>query len=150
MKIIGFSIKKILAEVKENKKTNLEVTSNLNIEDIKEAKIEQSKQQSILIDFNFYVEYKPNIARIEFSGHLILLDDENKTNEIIKLWKQKKLPEEIKIPILNFILEKCNIKSLGLEEELGLPLHLRLPKLGAPKTQEKLESKEQKPANYTR
>ena len=152
MKIIGFSIKKISAEIKENQKTNVEVTSNLNLEEIKESKIELTKQQSIIINFNFYVDYKPNVAKIEFKGHLILLDDENKTEEIIKAWKQKKLPEDIKIPILNYILEKCNIKSLGLEEEMGLPLHIPLPKLGARKIQknpEKIESKEKKSASYT-
>jgi len=152
MKIIGFSIKKFLAEVKESKRTNLEVTSNLNLEEIKELRIEPTKQQSILISFKFYVEYKPNVARIEIKGQLILLDDENKTSEIMKAWKNKKLLEEIKLPILNFILEKCNIRSLGIEEELGLPLHIPLPKLGARKiqeNQEKEESKEKKPANYT-
>jgi len=152
MKIIGFSIKKILAEVKEIKKTNLEVTSNLNLEGLKETKIESTKQPSIIIEFNFYVDYKPNVAKIEFKGHLILLDDENKTEEIIKSWKQKKLPDEIKLPILNYILERCNVKALKFEEELGLPLHIPLPKLGERKIQnnpEKTESKEKKPANYT-
>jgi hypothetical protein len=151
MKIIGFSIKRILAEVKENQKTSLEVISNLNLEDLKESKIEHTKQQSIIISFNFYVDYKPNVAKIEFKGRLILLDDENKTSEIIKAWKQKKLPEEIKLPILNYILEKCNIKSLGLEEELGLPLHIPLPKLSTRKIQEnpeKIESEGKKPASY--
>jgi len=152
MKVIGFSIKKILAEVKESQKSNLEITSNLNLEDVKETKIEPTKQKSIIINFNFYVDYKPNIAKIEFKGHLILLDDENKTEEIMKIWKEKKLPEEIKLPILNYILEKCNLKSLELEEELGLPLHIPLPKLGSRKTQdnsEKIDSKSKKPVNYT-
>jgi len=151
MKIIGFSIKKISAEVKENKKTNIEITSNLNLEDIKESKLESTKQKSILINFNFYVDYKPNVAKIEFKGHLILLDDENKTEEIIKSWKEKKLPESIQLPVLNYILEKCNLKSLELEEELGLPLHIPLPKLGSRKTQEtseKIESKDKKSASY--
>jgi len=151
MKIIGFSIKKILAEVKENQKTSLEVTSNLNLEDLKETKIEQTQQQSIVISFNFYIDYKPNVAKIEFKGRLILLDDENKTDEIVKAWKQKKLPEGIKLPILNYILEKCNIKSLELEEELGLPSHIPLPKLGTRKIQEdsaKIESKEKKSTSY--
>jgi len=155
MKIIGFSIKKILAEVEESKKTNIEVTSNLNLEDVKETKIESTKQQSIIISFNFYVDYKPNVAKIEFKGRLILLDDENKAEEIVKSWKQRKLPEEIKIPVLNYILEKCNIKSLEIEEELGLPLHIPLPKLGAriisenPENLDKKEPKGKKPASYT-
>lgn len=144
MKIIGFTIRKILAEVKGSQKTDIEVTSNLNLEDIKETKIEPTKQKSIIIDFNFYVDYKPDVAKIEFKGHLILLDDENKTEEIIKSWKQKNLPEEIKLSILNYILEKCNIKSLELEEELGLPLHIPLPKFGARKTQENSEIAESK------
>jgi len=148
MKIINFTIKKFLAELKEDKKTNVEVMSNLNLEDIKETKIEPTDQQSVIISFNFYVDYKPNVARIELKGHLILLDDENKTKEIMNSWKSKKLPEEIQLPILNFILEKCNIKALEFEEKLGLPLHLPLPKIGARKTQEKPESKEKKSASY--
>jgi len=152
MKIISFSIRKLLAEVKDSKRTNLEITSNLNLEDITESKIELTKQQSIIISFNFYVNYNPNVARIELKGNLILLDDENKMEEIMKSWKEKKLLEEIKLPILNYILEKCNIKALELEEKFGLPLHIPLPKLGARKTQEspeKLESKGKKSTSYT-
>jgi hypothetical protein len=155
MKIIGFLIKKILVDVKEGKRDNLDVKSNLNLDDVKEGKVALTKQPSILINFNFFVDYSPDIARIEIKGHLILLDDENKKEEIMTLWKQRQLPEEIKLPILNYILEKCNVKALQFEEELGLPLHLPLPKISQqklktqPQKEEKSDSKSKKSTSYT-
>ena len=47
-------------------------------------------------------------------------------------WKDgsdKKIPEGIRIGLFNFIMSKCNVKALQLEDELGLPFHVPMPRL---------------------
>ena len=54
--------------------------------------------------------------------------------------KKKKFTHAMKIPLFNFIMNKCNIKAIQYEDELGLPIHVQMPKLKA---------KSNNPANYT-
>jgi hypothetical protein len=44
-------------------------------------------------------------------------------------WKKNKVPDEIKLLVFNFVMTKCNLKALQLEEEFSLPPHIPLPKL---------------------
>jgi hypothetical protein len=52
--------------------------------------------------------------------------------DILKKWKGKKLADETRIPLFNTILTKCNLKSLQLEEEFGLPTHIPMPRVQPP------------------
>ena len=79
------------------------------------------------VSFIYILNYSPNIAKIEFKGNILLSLPEDKSEEIIKKWKEKKLPEEFKVSLFNIILKKSNIKAIQLEEELGIPIHLPLP-----------------------
>jgi hypothetical protein len=45
-----------------------------------------------------------------------------------KLWKKKEMPNAMRLPIFNFILRKCTAKALTLQDELGLPTHIPLPR----------------------
>ena len=58
-----------------------------------------------------------------------------------KDWKKKKFNHPVKLPLFNFIMEKCNLKALQLEEEVSLPFHIPMPKLAPAPNQEN-------PANY--
>ena len=50
--------------------------------------------------------------------------------EIVKKWKKDNiLTEDLGFSVYNFILAKCSVKALELESEVGLPLHIRLPKI---------------------
>jgi len=150
MQILGISIKKILSEIKNPVKGQLEINSGLDLIDVKKDVLEPTKQPIIIIDFDFTINYKPDKAKIELSGSLVLLDNENKTEEIMETWKKKKLPENIKTAVLNFILKKCNLKSLEIEDYMGLPLHVPFPKLGLSKEKiQNSERKNPKTTNYT-
>jgi hypothetical protein len=129
MRIIGFTINKIQAERKAVVKDKLEIKSGLNIEDITKEEIDISKDPAIKFNFTFSVDYEPSIAEIKIKGSVIAVDEKDDYKEIIKEWKKKKFTSPIKIPLFNFIMDKCSIKSLELEEQLGLPFHIPLPKL---------------------
>jgi hypothetical protein len=135
MKIIGFNFKKINIERKEQKKGQVQINTNIDVPEIKKEKIDIAGEV-LRISFKYSINYSPKIADIVFEGNLLFIPDDIK--KILKEWKKKKISQEIKIPIFNFIMSKCNIKALQLEEDFGLPPHIPLPKIS-----------KQRQANYT-
>ncbi|MEK6914351.1 MAG: hypothetical protein AABW83_01760 [Nanoarchaeota archaeon] len=129
MKIIGFNLTKILVEKKEKLDENLKITQNIDIKNISEEDIKISKNKAIKIDFNLKIEYSKDYARIELEGNIMTLPDGDDTTQLLDAWKSKKIPEYMRVPIFNFIMNKCNIKALYLEDEMSLPLHIPMPKV---------------------
>lgn len=129
MKILGSSINKVSAEKKGNVKGGIKIKSNIDIEDISQEKLNFSDNPGLKISYNFTIEYTPDIASVEIKGTVITMDDQGESKQILKDWKKKKFNHPIKVPLFNFIMDKCNLRSLNLEEELGLPLHISFPKL---------------------
>jgi hypothetical protein len=129
MQIIGFNLTKISAERKEKLIGNLQINQSVNIQEVIREKVPISKDEALKMKFNFAIDYKEDFARVEFEGNLILLPDKEELRNFLKEWKDKKVPNEVRIPLFNFIMNKCNIKALNLEDELNLPLHIPLPKV---------------------
>ena len=147
MRIIGFNIKKITAEKKENPKGKLEIKQGLNIDNISEEELSLGdNKKSLKFDFTFKVDYSP-VGLIELTGSVLMMDEKDEGKEILKDWKKKKFDHAIKMSLFNFIMDKCNLKALSLEEEIGLPFHIPFPKL-APAQNKSSDSKNNNPANY--
>jgi len=77
--------------------------------------------------FSYLVDYNPEFAVVDLRGSILLSMDEKSAKEVLKEWKKKKMPEGFRTTIFNIILRKATIKSLELEDELNLPLHMPLP-----------------------
>jgi len=131
MAIIGFSLTKILLERKETPIRKLEVKSKLHM-------VSMEKQDMALIEgkdtlkfnFEYDIEYSPELANISFKGFVLFASDPKKTDEILKGFKKNHtIDKEIQTQVYNFIFTKCNIKALQLEEEFNLPPHLQLPQI---------------------
>jgi len=156
MRIVGFTTNKILIEQKASAKDKLEIKAGLTISDIKKEELNLTDKASLKFEFVYTVDYEPDVAKVEIKGSVITIDEKEESKEILKSWKDKKLPDNFRIPILNFIMSKCNIKSIQLEDEMGLPLHVPMPKFGIkPQESEKgnknpkdKTEKEKNPANY--
>lgn len=130
MRVIGFNLTKISIERQEPPKEKLEIKQNIGIDDISKDSIPMSKDEVVKIDFNFSVDYlEGKFAKIEIKGTVIILPEKDELKKILKSWKDKQIPEDIKIPLFNFIKSKCDVRALQLEDELGLPLHIPFPKL---------------------
>src|SRR3989344_6656320 len=132
MRIISFTIDKLLVEKKSQVKGKIEIKSGLNIERIEKEEVPFSDKPALRFYFLYSIDYNPNISKIEIKGSVIVLDEENQSKEILKEWKKKKFDHPLKLALFNFIMDKCNIKSIQLEDEFGLPLHLPFPKLMPP------------------
>lgn len=137
---MGFNFTKINVEKFSDKAEDLKLTTNINIEDLKEVKTAsfKIKEDIIAVKFMYSINYEPQYAKIEMVGNVVFGVEPKQAREILKQWKDKKTPEEFRMLLFNTILRKTNIKALQLEEEMNLPLHMPMPSL---KPQEKQEDK---------
>ena len=131
--IINFRLDKIHIERKNQPKGNIEAKNNLKVIDIDHESLSAlTKQKALNFKFLFSVVYEPDIAKAEIGGNVTYMADEKQIKEIVEKWKkEKKIKPEIAAPIFNYILAKCNVKALGLEEDLELPFHIPIPRLKA-------------------
>lgn len=128
--IVGFNLKKILIERKEELKKGFEIKYDLGIKNIEKTKLEISKDKDVLsLEFKFIIQYTPNIAIIEFEGNVLLLAEPKEVREILKEWKKKHISDKIRLLVFNLIIIKCSIKALELEDNLNLPYHVPVPRL---------------------
>jgi len=132
MQVIGFGFEKINAERKNLKQVpqNISINSNISVKSITQEQVDIVKDKPVLkIDFEFTVDYKPDFAQLIFRGFVVVATEKELAKEVLRRWKNKKLPDEVRLPLFNLILTKCNLKALQLEEELSLPTHIPMPRI---------------------
>jgi hypothetical protein len=129
MKIIGFNFTKLDLEKKSSNLKDLKISTQIDITEIQETKSDffKSSEELIAIQFEYSVNYEENIAHLKFNGGLIVSVDSKQAKEVLKQWKEKKIPEEFKLGIFNIVLRKSTLKALQFEEEFNLPPHVPLP-----------------------
>jgi len=139
MNLVGFNFNKISIEKIGEINKNLKINTSMDISSIEkiENTLLRNVEGLINVVFNYKVDYEPDFAKIEFKGSMILSLEENQVKTILKNWKDKKISEEIKIPLFNTILRKSSVKALQLEEEMNLPYHMPLPKFSNQQKEEK-------------
>ena len=124
LKLIGSRYKKVSGTRNIDFSGKLEMEQNIKINDLKEYE----RKNSIVVDYSYAVDFK-ELGLIEIEGVLYLEINDVATKKIIKDWKSKSLEEESQMKIINLIVHKASVKALQLEDELGLPIHFRLPTL---------------------
>ena len=129
MKIIGFNLTKILVERDEKPKDKISINQDINIKDILKEKIPITAEDILKIKFKLSINYSDKYARLNFEGSLLVLPEKDELEKFLNSWKDKKIPAEVRMPLFNFIMNKCNIKALYLEDEMGLPLHVPMPRI---------------------
>ena len=129
MQVIGYGLSRILVERKEKFDGKLEVKSNINIDEVSRERVPISKEDVLKVKFTFSLDYSKDFAKVEFKGYILLLPEQDELKKFLKEWKTKKIPENVRIPLFNLIMNKCNIKALQLEEEMGLPFHIQMPRI---------------------
>ena len=112
----------------------------MKILDVKkeEIKVGGNTENILRFDYEFSVKYDPKQAEVLIEGHLLLADNSKKVDEVFAAWKKdKKFDPELTQLVMNNVLMRCNIKTLLLTQEVGLPPHIRLPiiKQGQPPKQ---------------
>jgi len=129
MKIIGFNLTRIHAERNDQVKNNVSINQNIDIKDLVEENINMAGEKALRLSFNLVINYSDDLAVIELGGGVLIMPDTEERKKLLDAWKDKKIPEDLKIPLFNFVMNKCNIKALHIEDEMNLPLHVPMPRL---------------------
>jgi hypothetical protein len=109
----------------------VKINNNTNIKDVRESDMPLLNKKGISVDFEFKTSYEVDKskkvgAEIAFTGEVLIIESNHK--EILDGWKKnKKLPNNINILIVNTILRRCLTEGLLLSEKLNLPPPVILP-----------------------
>ncbi|MAG07272.1 hypothetical protein CMI46_00455 [Candidatus Pacearchaeota archaeon] len=130
MKVVGFNFRKISVEKDSEVKPGVKVNTNIEIKEVNNQKSDIFGDKDVFnFEYEFTIKYEPKYAKIVFGGGILaLIEDEKLEKEVKESWKKKILPDELKIPLMNIIFSRCNVKALQLEEDTNLPPHLPSPK----------------------
>ncbi|MFH1325805.1 MAG: hypothetical protein ABIH49_03515 [archaeon] len=128
MRFIGFNFSKISVEKHSDNFKDLKINTSIDVSEIKPTKADflATKEEIVGMKFKYDVDYT-NTAKIELEGNLVAAMDSKEAKNLVKQWKDKKIPPELRAPIFNLIIKKSTIKALELEEEVNLPSHISLP-----------------------
>lgn len=132
MSVIGFHYNKMSVDKKKAAKGKVNVSNNLVLTTVKEAKINlgNNKQKAIEFSFHFNTKYDPEIASIDLEGAVVFIGSSEKVKETLTQWdKEKKLPPDVLKEVYNHILAKTNVQTLLLCKEMQLPPHIPMPKV---------------------
>lgn len=128
MPIVGFNYSKVEVEKKDkitNEKVNIK--SDVGIKDIKEEKLPtgKTKADGLRFDFEYNVSYNPGLGSILLKGFIYYMDDAKIIKDILAGWKKdKSVPNNVTLEIINAVLFKSTVKALALAQEVNLPPHI--------------------------
>jgi len=140
MPIVGFNYSKIEVEKKDKVVPKMNIKSNVAITAIKEEKLPtgKSKTDGLRFEFKYNIIYDPKVGYINLSGFIFYLDDNKIIKDIMKGWKKdKSVPDNITLEIINAVLFRSTIKALALSQEVNLPPHLPVIPRANPKAKNK-------------
>lgn len=129
MSIIGLSFDSVEAKRDKGQKmlAEMKVNSVPRINSIKEVSVPTIGDKKVLsLAFEFVTNYDPKVGEIKISGDLLYTAKDNKA--LLKQWdKEKKLPEDTSLEVLNYLFRKCLLKVSSIAEDLQLPPPLPMP-----------------------
>ena len=136
MKVIGFNIEEISGKKNQELK-RYSINTDVTFNNVEKSKLDVLKDgETIKISFKFLVNYKDADSKseeikneISILGSLLLMVDKELSKEFIKLWKNKELPKDKIVTLYNFVLRKCSVRALQLEEDLNLQPHIPFPQV---------------------
>lgn len=131
MPVVGLNINNIHAKKEVERFNQVKVRTNTEIKNVKVHNLIGLEKEGLSIEFEFRTEYvsedeKEILAKIIIGGEVLVIDEEHK--EIFEKWKKDKaLPENVSIQVINTLLDKCSKKALFLSDDLQMPPPIALP-----------------------
>jgi hypothetical protein len=138
MTIIGFDFTKMQIERRKIIKGKINIANNISVKNVEDVKISLGPDKmGVKFTFQFTTKYEPDIGDILIEGEVLYLASEEEGKTILLGWKKdKKLPKDVRIPLLNHVLSKSNIAAILLSREMNLPAPVMLPRIGGDEVQE--------------
>ena len=129
LKLIGSKLTKINAERSPEFSGKLTMKTNVKINSMEKIK---EQKDTIKVSYNFEVDYS-ELGKILIEGNLFISGDSKTIKDILRTQKEKEHHSPEQVAISNIILQKASLKAFELEEQLGLPIHIKLPTLSLKK-----------------
>ncbi len=143
MNIIGLNFNKIFARKQQDLKPPFSINTNIEITSVEKNKIEFiGNQDTMKLSFSFVIDYEEkdkrekkrdandaNSSQVAFLGEVIASVNPEESKNILKMWKKKEIPPQIKFQVSNFLLRKCSLKAASLADEINLPSPIPIPRL---------------------
>ena len=128
MKLLGFNFTKMNVEKTPDFKGKIEIKSNIRMASIEKHKVDLIKQDAVKLSFVFDIDYR-ELGKLALEGFLILLLDKKSQKDVLENWDKKDFDPQLRAQIINIVIQRTSLQALKLEEELGLPFHIQLPKV---------------------
>lgn len=136
MKVIGFNIESISGRKSEELK-RFNINTDVTFNNVEKSKLDVLKDgETLKVGFKFLVNYKDADNKTEevkneisILGSLLIMVDKELSKEFLKSWKNKEIPKDKMIGLYNFVLRKCSVRALQLEEDLNLQPHIPFPQV---------------------
>ncbi|MFH1294334.1 MAG: hypothetical protein ABIH90_00135 [Candidatus Aenigmatarchaeota archaeon] len=127
MPIIGFAFNSFEGSRGKVPATGeIKVNSTPKILDIKEIHLPNMKEKALTVDWEFITEYEPRIGSLRIAGSILYMSKDNRP--ILAKWKKDKtLPEEQSVEVLNHLFRRCLLKTSLIADDLQLPPPLNFP-----------------------
>ena len=129
LKLIGSKFTKLSAEQNQNFNGKITLDTNIKIKNLEKT---EELKDTLKISYNFEVNYG-ELGGVIIDGTLFISTNSKLIKDLLKSWNNKKFDTPEHIQITNLIIQKASIKAFELEEELGLPIHIRLPTINPKK-----------------
>ncbi|MFH1505865.1 MAG: hypothetical protein ABIE94_02655 [archaeon] len=132
MTVVGFNFTRVIAEKNAPIRGRININNNVSITKIEETTLPLDKSKTALqFTFLYTSKFEPNVGKVELEGTLLYLQTKEVAKKVLDQWKKdKKILPEVMTPIMNQILNKCNIQALILTRDLNLPSPIPMPKVG--------------------
>ena len=123
LRLAGSKILKIEAERNPEFSGQVTMETNIKLEGVEPLK---EVKDTLKAAYTFEVNYA-DLGKVKIEGQLFIKTTSKIAKELQKSIKDKKYNSPENITITNLIIQKASIKAFEIEEELGLPIHIRLP-----------------------
>lgn len=101
---------------------------NTRITGVELRKDAHSAQEKVLIKFIFTCRYPVSIGLIRLAGRVLYSDTPEKMNEMIEKWRENhRLSQSIEPILLNAIMGRATVETVGLSRILQIPPPIPLP-----------------------
>lgn len=128
IKLIGSKITKIQANRNPDFEGTIKLETNVNISSIDSYKANDANIETIKVIASFVVDYH-DLGKIEIEGQLFFTGDKKDLATIKDNFNKKQYNKPEMISIMNIVLQKFSLKAFEIEDEFGLPVHIKLPTL---------------------
>ena len=130
MPIIGMGLSMLEAKKEGTRmqQQEVKVNSTPQITGVKEVEVPNLTKKALSMDFEFMTRYEPDFASIAIKGSIMYLAEKNKP--IIDEWdKNKRLPDNVSLEVLNYLFRHCLLKASILADDLQLPPPMPMPRV---------------------